>query len=359
MKLILCSLLLCLCPLITWAGEPISNRLIETIENTVEKKRTIIKLFDVDANDNLEVDNQYGQVLIGLWDKNEIRIQITIVANSDSDEKVQRFMDAVSIEEKRTGNQILVRTNFSMNNISNWSMSNWKKDGDRNFLKINYEVMMPKQNALSVRNKFGNTSIPAFQAPLTVYNRYGNFSASDLTGRQNDIDVAYGKADIGNMGHGKLDIAYGSLELARANVLVLNNKFGKMTIGDVGTLDADINYSGAKIGTLRESGKIKIGFSGGFRIDQLSKTADNLNIQASYSSIALPVDSNNDCDFDVTVSYGNFNYSSGSMMHFTTQPNDNDNHRGPRLTKQYVGKVGSGSGTKVRVVAKFGNVNFN
>ena len=31
---------------------------------------------------------------------------------------------------------------------------------------------------------------------------------------------------------------------------------------------------------------------------------------------------------------------------------------GPRLTKQYVGKIGSGSGTKVRVVSKFGNVNF-
>ena len=33
---------------------------------------------------------------------------------------------------------------------------------------------------------------------------------------------------------------------------------------------------GAKIGTLRESGKIKLEFSSGFRIEQLPKTADNL-----------------------------------------------------------------------------------
>ena len=350
MKVLLYSVLLCLCPLFTRAEDPVAV-------GAIEKKKTIIKLFDVDSKDNLVVDNQFGQVNVGLWDKKEIRIQITILANSDSDERVQKFLDAVTIEEKRTGDQILVKTNFSQNSISNWSFGKWKDGGERNYVKINYEVMMPRNNALTVRNKFGNTSIPAFQAALTVHNRYGNFSADDLTGRQNDIDVAYGKADIGNMDQGKLEIAYGSLDLSKVNVLTLINKFGKMNIGNVGKLDADINYSGAKIGTLRESGKIKLDFSGGFRIDQLPKTADNIDIQASYSSVALPMDNDNDCDFDVTVSYGNFSYGSGSDMHFKSQPSD-DNRRGPKLTKQYVGKMGSGLGTKVRVVAKFGNVNF-
>ena len=350
MKVLLYSLLLCLSPLLTRAGD--------TDLDAVEKKKTIIKLFDVDGSDNLVVDNQFGQVSVGLWDKKEIRIQITILANSDSDERVQKFLDAVTIDEKRTGNQILVRTNFSQNNLTNWSFSKWKEGGERNYVRINYEVMMPKQTALTVRNKFGNTSIPTFQAQLTVHNRYGNFSADELSGRQNDIDVAYGKANIGNIEQGKLAIAYGTLELVKANVLFLTNKFGKLTIGNVGKLDADINYSGAKIGTLRESGRIKLDFSGGFRIDQLMKTADNIDIQASYSSVALPMDNDNDCDFDVTVSYGNFNYGSGPAMHFKSQPSGNDNQRGPRLTKQYVGKVGDGSGTKVRVVSKFGNVNF-
>ncbi len=350
MKVLLYNLLLCLCPLLTWAEDPIGF-------SVIEKRKTIIKLFDVDDSDNLVVENQFGQVSVGLWDKKEIRVQITILANSDSDERVQKFLDAVTIEEKRTGGQILVKTNFSQNGLSNWSFGKWKDGGERNSVKINYEVMMPKQNALTVRNRFGNTSIPSFQAHLTVHNRYGNFVAEELTGRQNDIDVAYGKANIGTLDQGKLAIAYATLDLLRANVLILTNKFGKMSIGDVGRLDADINYSGAKIGTLRESGKIKLDFSGGFRIDQLSKTADNIDIQAAYSSVALPMDSRNDCNFDVTVSYGNFNYGSGSEMHFKTQPDDS-NRRGPKLTKQYVGKVGNGSGIKVRVVSKFGNVNF-
>ena len=349
MKRILFSIFLGLVPLLTSAEDPIDR-------GAVEKKKTIIKIFDVNNNDNLLIDNQFGQVSVGLWDKSEIRVQITITANSDSDERVQTFLDAVSIDEKRAGNQITVRTNFSQSSVSNWSFGKWKNGGERNFVRIDYDVMMPRQNALSIRNKFGNTSVPAFQAPLTIYSRYGNFSAESLTGHQNDIDVAYGKANIGSFGQGKVDVSYGNLELLKANVLILTNKFGKMNLGDVGRLDAEINYSGARIGTLRESGKIKLDFSGGFQIEQLLRTAGNVDIQANYSSVALPMDRSNDCDFDVTVSYGNFNYSSVSTMHFTSQPNESDNRRGPRLTKQYVGKVGDGAGPKVRVVAKFGNV---
>lgn len=352
MKTYLYSLLLCFYPLLTWAEQPEPQQI-----GAVEKRKTIIKLFDVDDKDNLVVDNQFGQVSVGLWDKKEIRVQITVTANSDSDERVQQFLDAVSIEEKRTGDQILVRTHFSQNVTSNWSVRSWKNDGERNFVRINYEVMMPRQNALTVRNKFGNTTIPAFHAPLTVYSRYGNFNAEDLTNRQTDIDVAYGKAVIRALEAAKVDVAYGSLDLNRANVLTLVNKFGKMHIGEVGKLNADIDYSGATIGTLRESGQIKLSFSGGFRIEQLPKTADNVAIRASYSPVTLPIDRGNDCDFDVTVSYGSFNYASGPALRFTTQPNDH-NTRGPRLTKQYVGKVGSGTGTKVKVVAEFGNVNF-
>ncbi len=347
---ILCSLLLCLLPAFAWAEEPCET-------SAIEKKKTIIKVFDVGSNDALTIDNQFGQVSVGLWDKSEIRIQITVSANSDSDERVQRFLDAVSIEEKRSGNQIVVRTNFNQNSVSNWSFSRWNNGGERNFVKINYDVMMPRNNALTVRNKFGNTDIPTFHAPLSVYNRYGNFNANELTNRQTDIDIAYGKAIIRACEAAKVDVAYGNLDLSRANVLTRVNKFGKMRIGEVGKLNANIDYSGAEIGTLRESGTIKLSFSGGFRIEQLPKTAENVAIQASYSSIALPVD-NNDCDFDVTVSYGNFNYSNSSTFHFSSQPNENDGQRGPRLTKQYVGKVGRGTGTKVKVVSKFGNVSF-
>ncbi|QJD78239.1 DUF4097 family beta strand repeat-containing protein [Spirosoma rhododendri] len=346
---ILYSVLLVALPLLARAEDPWADM--------VERKKTIIKSYDVSANDVLTVDNQFGQVSVGLWDKPEIRVEIAVMAGASTEAKAQSYLDAVEIEDKRAGNQIAVKTHFGQSSISNWNFNGWRKNGDRNYVKINYTVTMPRRNALSIRNKFGNTSIPTFHAPLTVHSRYGNFSADDLTNNDTDLDIAYGKADIRTVDQAKLEVAYADLELSKANILTLVNKFGKTRIGDVGKLNADIDYSGAQIGTLRESGKIRLSFSGGFRIEQLPKTADNVNIESSYSSVALPIANSGDCDFNVTVSYGNFNYTSSPAMHFSLQPDDSNN-RGPKLTKQYVGKVGAGTGTKVKVVSRFGNVSF-
>ena len=318
----------------------------------IEKKRTIIKMYDVDQKDKLLVDNQFGQVNVILWDKSEIRVQIIITANASTDDRAHEYLNSVEITDKREGDQIVLRTELQKRSSSWGSWSNG--NGEKQYVRIDYTVQMPRNNALSVRNKFGNTNVASFRAPLNIYTRYGNFTADQLTGSQNDIDVAYGNADIRNIEGGKLAIAYSNLDLEKANVLVLNNRFGKLKIGEVGKIDAKISYSGASIGTLRESCKMQLDFSGGFRIGQLN-SADHVDIQANYSSVALPLNAESGYDFDVSVTYGGFNYPNGQSLLFTTQPGNNTS---PGKCKQYTGKIGTGSGPRIRVVSKFGDVNF-
>ncbi|NBB20286.1 hypothetical protein GVN20_13055 [Runella sp. CRIBMP] len=325
---------------------------------SIEKKKSVIKMYDVSTKETLLIDNQFGQVKVNLWDKSEIRVDISITANANSDDRVQQYLDGVSIEDKKEGNQISIRTIINKNGNSNWS---WKSNnGEKNFVQIDYTVSMPKNTPLTVKNRFGNTNIPFFKAPLVIESKYGSFIATDLSGSKNDIDVAYGKAEIQHLLNGNLDIAYSTLELDKANNIVLNNKFGKMKIGEVETLDGQISYSGGRIGNLKGSSKIKLSFSGGFRIDQLNESADNVDIQASYSSVTIPME-NNDCNFDVTVSYGGFKYPGDRKVSFTHNDDDRKddaNRHSPRMTKQYVGKFGNGSGTKVKIVSKYGEVNL-
>lgn len=340
--------LLVLLPLMSWAtpSGPQDDGL-----GGIEKKRTIIKMFDVDSKDKLSIDNQFGQIKVDLWDKNEIRVQIVVTANASTDDRAQEYLNSVEITDKRDGDQIMLKTNIQKQSSSS-SWASWGNN-DKNTVRIDYTIQMPRNNALTVRNRFGNTHVAQFRAPLSVYTRYGNFTANEL-GSQNDIDVAYGNADIRTLENGKLAIAYSNLDLDKVNVLVLTNKFGKLKIGEVGKLDANISYSGARIGTLRESCKMRLDFSGGFRIDQL-KSADNVDIQANYSSVALPLNPENGYDFDVSVTYGGFNFGNGQAVMFTTQPAENSS---PGRVKQYTGKIGRGSGPRVRVVSKFGDVSF-
>ena len=323
----------------------------------IEKKKSVIKIYDVTSKDNLLLDNQFGQVKINLWDKNEVRVDISITANANNDDRAQQYLDGVEIEDKKEGSQISIRTVINKNGNSNWS---WKSNNnEKNFVQIDYTVSMPKNTPLTVKNRFGATNIPVFRAPLIVVSKYGSFTATDLSGSKNDIDVSYGKADIQQMQNGNIDIAYSTLDLVKAENLVLSNKFGKMKIGEVETLDGQISYSGGRIGTLKGSSKIKLSFSGGFRIDQLNQSADNVDIQASYSSLVIPME-NNDCSFDVTVSYGGFKYPTDRKVSFTQNDDErkDDDHRSPRMTKQYVGKMGKGTGTKLKVVSKYGEVSL-
>lgn len=317
----------------------------------VERRKTLVKVYDVESRDQLSVDNQYGQVKVNLWDRKEIRVDITITANAPSDQRAGDYLNAISIDEKREGHLIMLRTNINRDNFGNSNWNAWRsKPGEKNFIQIDYVVTMPRGNALIVKNKFGNTDIPAFEAPLTVFSRYGNFSADDLDNVRNSIEVLYGNAKIGKMDGGKMEVRYSNLDLDQVRTLSLVNKFGKLTIGEVGNLDADIDYSGATIGSVKESCRVKLSYSGGFQVDQLPRTAENVDIQAAYSSVVLPAESS---QFDVTVTHGSFRLPSNVRVYYTSQPDKADANRS---TKQYSGKVGAGGGTNIRVVSRFGDV---
>ncbi|MPR34409.1 hypothetical protein [Salmonirosea aquatica] len=317
----------------------------------IEKRKSVVKVYTVDSRDQLSVDNQYGQVKINLWDKKEIRVDVSITANAPTDQRAADYLNAVTISEKREGNVITLRTLIDRSQFGSSNWNSWRsKPGEKNSIQIDYVVNMPKFNALIVRNKFGNTDIPWFQAPLTVQSRYGNFSAEDLGNASNTIEVAYGKAKIGKMDGGKMEIRYSDFDLDQARTLLLINKFGKLTIGEVGSLEADIDYSGATIGRVNESCKVNLSYSGNFQVNQLPHSAENVDIQAAYSSVVLPAESS---QFNVTVTHGDFRLPTNLKVNFTNQPSKTDSYRS---TKQYSGTVGSGTGTIIKVVSTFGDV---
>ncbi len=323
----------------------------EPITGLVEKRKTLVKVYDVETRDQLSVDNQYGQVKINVWDRKEIRVDITVTANAPTDARASDYLNAISINEKREGNVIMLRTDIDRDNFGTSNWNSWRSNtGEKNFIQIDYVVHMPKGNALMVKNKFGNTDIPSFQAPLTVLSRYGNFSANALENVQNIIEVLYGSAKIGRMDRGNLEIRYSDLNLNQVENLTLVNKSGKVTIGKVGNLQADIDYSGATIGSVTNSCRVNLSYSEGFQVEQLSRTAENVDIQAAYSTVTLPGESNN---FNVTITHGSFRLPMNMKVHYTNQPDKADANR---ATKQYEGKVGAGGGTNIRVISRFGDV---
>ncbi|MFN8353138.1 MAG: hypothetical protein U0Y10_01715 [Spirosomataceae bacterium] len=342
-----------LCATIAFANSPIN----------VEKKKTITKSFSVSSKDRLSINNQFGDVNVSLWDRNEIRIDITITGYGDNDENAQKYLEAVEIVDIRDNEQITFKTNIDNDRFGNkWNWGNIKrKDGseEKRGVKVDYQVSMPKQNTLAISNKFGGTIIPEFTAPLKVHSSYGSFKTDRLTGNGKDIDVSFGSAYIKVIDTGKLKISYSSLTVERANDLNLDNDFGTLKIDEVDKIVGDIGYSKCTFGTLKESADLKLRFSGGCKFTSIPQTVKNINIDAQYSEVALPVGDNNNFDFDVTVHYGGFKFPSDKVV-LTVNPDKEDdekNNWSPKFTKTYKGKIGKGGGN-LRIKTNFSGVKF-
>ncbi|WP_247237538.1 hypothetical protein [Telluribacter sp. SYSU D00476] len=331
--------------------------LADVEDGLVEKRKTIVKVFDVTAKDQLMIDNQFGQVKVNLWDKKDIRVDVVITANAPTDQRAQEYLSSVTIDEKRDGSQINLRTSINRDHFGGNNWNAWKNTSreNKNFIQIDYTINMPKNNSLVVKNKFGDTHIPVFHAPLTVDSKHGNFFATDLDNVQNVIQVAFGNAEIKTMKGGKLEMRFGDLRLDRASTLTLINKFGKLNIREVDRLHADIDYSGASIGTLTEYCKVRVSYSDNFRINQLPQSAENVDIQAAYSTVVLPAEQNN---FDVTVTHGQFRYPTNVKVSLTNQPDPQEVRSSRTPTRSYEGRVGSGTGTRIKVISKFGDVSL-
>lgn len=340
-------------------------------DNPIEKKKNITKTFTVDSKDRLSINNQHGDVKIELWEKNEIKVDITITGYGSTEAKAQELIDNVEVTDKRDGDKISFKTFISYdNNNLNWG-NNWSWNGRRDNehspktkkgIEVNYTVYMPRTNALSVSNKYGKTIIPQFDAPLKVTSNYGSFTSDRLKGINKDIFVQYGSSNIKQMDDGDLEISYSKLNIDKADNLKLKNNYGSVTLDDINNLDGTFQYSSGKIGRINETGKLNISYSDGVQLSEMAKTLKSLHINSNYTAVRLPVNGDCNADFEVTTTYANFRYPTGKVT-FTVNPDENDDDdrktgMGWHPTKTYKGKIGKGSNTKITIKTNYAGVKF-
>ncbi|MDB5014915.1 MAG: hypothetical protein JWQ25_3117 [Daejeonella sp.] len=306
--------------------------------NIAEKSKKISKSYPVDRNDKLSVNNQYGKVEVHTWAKNEIKVDIEIKAFESSDEKAQRLLEDVRIEESKNTNLISFKTIIERNNM-NWTSRFRNGKEERKGVQINYVVYMPTLNPLDIINRYGSTNLDDFSGPVIIDNAYGSFSAGMLSNAANRVKVGYGSADINGTYSGKLDVGYGSLDLTTAD-----------------NIDAEIRYSSAKIEKVINSGKFNIKYTGGFKIAELDKSVRNLDVDASYSEVVIGVDQSSNFDFEVSVNYAGFQYNDNKVT--ITSKTPEDGQRGFKPRKTYNGYFGKSSDAMVNVNSNYGSVKF-
>ncbi|WP_064198307.1 MULTISPECIES: DUF4097 family beta strand repeat-containing protein [Emticicia] len=330
----------------------------------IERHKSITFAYPLSGSDKVSLDNQFGDVKVSFWEKNEVKVEVMILANASSEERAEDYIRNVDVVGKKSDGMVSIKTTIDRED-SRYSNNTWNKsgNGEKNSLRIDYKVFMPKSTVLKVKNSFGNTYLPIFTASLVVNQSYGKLIAEEISNPNSEVNLEFCKgSSIKSMAGGKLRASYSSIKMERADDVIFNNSFGEIDIKEVGKLNAKISYSSGIIGTINESSNLKLEFSGGFKLGELGKNVKELNINANYSPINLTLNDAAAYDFEVKANYGNFSYPNDKGVSFsrnTETESKKQEHYSFNPTKCYSGKIGKGSPEcKIVVNGNFSNVRF-
>jgi hypothetical protein len=284
----------------------------------VRRQRLINKSYDVTADDKLQIDNQFGNVVVSTWDKEQITVDIEISAKASTDDRAHDIMNKINVEDARNGHTISFKTQVDEihNNDKN---KNRNRENDRSFF-IDYVIHMPTSNRLSIENSFGKTEVPAFKGLVTLTSKFGSLNTGKLD-NVDQIDVEFGKAYITSVNNGK--------------VLFKFNKESR-----IGKVDGSVRISS------EFSQNVQIG---------VADNIQDLQLSESYSGVRLVVAKDLSAEFEVHTSFGHFNNESD--FEIDEHKEDKDDY-GPHFDKDYSGKAGEGKG-RIKIKSSFGTVRLS
>jgi hypothetical protein len=283
-------------------------------EPNAEKTKSYSKTYPLGGGDNVNLNNQFGELKVTTWNKNEIKVDVTIIAKANTEDAAQTILDNIYIEDSKSGNTVSFRTRMH-NEKGNWNKGN-KKDYKETSMSINYVVYMPATTVLNATNSFGAMIIPDMKSAVTLNSKFGSLTAGSLA-QVRDINVEFGEAWIDAMNGGKVTI-----------------KFSKGSIKNLtGNIEARFEFCD----------KIRL---------NVDNNVKDINIKSSYSNLYLNTPTNLSSAVTVKTSFGDFTNKSGFDI---KEQGKNDDKYGPKFDKLYIGNAGSG-GNKMNIKADFGDV---
>ncbi len=311
MKRILFSAAFLLAGLLTLTSVHAQDK--EKSEPKFKKTKSYTKSYSVSGSDRVTLSNQFGEMKLVTWEKNEVKVDASIIGKSDDEQRAQQILDHISIEDSKGNGGVSFKTKFADDKKA-WN----KNDKDKHHnegMEINYVVYLPSGNPLNAENQFGKMIVPDYRGEAVIECKFGSLTAGKITNAK-EVSVEFGKGEIAQVNGGKLSI--------------------KFSEGTVNKLSGDVR---SKL----EFSQVKL---------NVDNDAKSIDIDNSYSTVYLDVDKNFSASWDVQTTHGNFNNKTAFSI---KKEGDDDKGYGPRFTENYSGASGSGS-CKVRIKSSFGEV---
>src|SRR6516162_1288185 len=240
-----------------------------------EVSRDFQKSVTLGAGQSVHIEHRFGEVRVHGESGREVKISATIRAQAGSHDEAQSFADKIQIDVQQTGEGLRIKTIYPE------QAGKWFHLDRHTSYSVNYDIAMPSDAPLNVRNSFGRTEVSGIHASADIDNSHGSIAMRDV-----------GAARVNN--------SFGSIELTGAggNVSVTDTN-GSVQVYDVkGTLEVRNRFGGITAKNIQGAATV----NGGNGAITLSDTAAG-NVTNSFGSVDahnlkgdLTVHDNNELD---------------------------------------------------------------
>ncbi|WP_229720504.1 hypothetical protein [Winogradskyella helgolandensis] len=330
-----------------------------------EKKKTIKKSFNVNADATFNITNRYGNIDIITWNENRIDIEVTIKVEGNSENKVNEKLNELDVAFQASPSKVSAITAIDGNS----SDTSWwnKKIGNTIKMEVNYVVKMPITNNVRLFNDYGYINLDKLEGNAYIKCDYGKVTTKELMGKSNTLRLDYTRNSYFEyINNGTIEADYSEFTVAKAKDLnveadyttsvieiaenvVYECDYGSLKIDNVNNLDGEGDYLALRLGTIFKTATIKADY-GSIKIDRLAPNTKKLDIDTEFVGITIGIDNEYNFDFNIDIDFGSLRESDG--FHFTEKNIDN-------FGKKYIGYHGQpNSDNLVFIKSEYGSITF-
>jgi len=171
--------------------------------------RQFQKTLPLAAGQTLSIENKFGEVRIHGENSREAVISASIRSQAGSQAQAEKFAESVQIEVTQDAHGITVRTVAPADNPLVFRV------GHKNSYSVDYDIAVPPEAKLWVKNAFGNVEIRGVRS-------------------WNDVENSHGQLTVRDVGASKLTNSFGAVEAEGvAGDLTAVNSNGTVTVSAV------------------------------------------------------------------------------------------------------------------------------
>ncbi len=240
-----------------------------------EFTKTIKKEFPIHADGTVSLSNKYGKIDVRTWQKNRVKIEVTILVKTTSESKAQEVFDRINIDFSNSDDFVKAETSISSKRSSWFDWGNSKSE-----FKINYDVFMPKTGSLELTNKYGDAFVSEIDGSANINVKYGSFN---LEGVGDDLEVylGYGAGTVIKARDVDATVSYSKIRFKETQDIDFNTKYSKIAVENATDIRTETRYDTYDLDEIRE-----FKCSGSYGDIEISY-ADNIVANSKYTDFTI------------------------------------------------------------------------